>query len=156
MLLSLVSFLAAATLAANDSTVYPVLNHGRVAGSMVVVHRGDSVTVRYVFTDRNRGTRVETRYVIRNDSLLRAETRPVLANEEAGEPTLRLAIVGDSLRRTSDGRTTTEKVQPGVFYTVNATPFDQVRLAQYLLRQPGHQGSVVGSGSARLEIIKET
>src|SRR5215831_20395541 len=86
----ILTLLAAAALAANDSTVYPVLNHGRVAGSMVVVHRGDSVTVRYVFTDRNRGTRVETRYLIRNDSLVHADSRPVLANEETGEPTLRL------------------------------------------------------------------
>jgi imidazolonepropionase-like amidohydrolase len=152
----ILSLLTAAALAANDSTVYPVLNHGRVAGSMIVVHRGDTVTVRYVFTDRNRGARVVTRCVIRSDSLVHAESRPVLANEEAGEPTLRLDITGDSLRRTSGGRTTNEKVQPGVFYTLNATPFDQVRLAQHLLRQPGHQGTVVGGGSARLEIIKET
>jgi imidazolonepropionase-like amidohydrolase len=152
----LLSLLAAATLAANDSTVYPVLNHGRLAGSMVVVHRGDSVTVRYVFTDRNRGTRIETRYIIRNDSLVQGESRPVLVDGDAGEPTLRLDITRDSVRRTSGGSATSEKRQPDVFYTINATPFDQVRLAQYLLRRPGHQGSVVGSGSAHLEIIKET
>lgn len=152
----LLPLLAAAAIAATDSTVYPVLNHGRVAGSMVVVHRGDSVTVRFVFTDRNRGTRVETRYIIRNGSLVHAESRPVLANDQAGEPTARLDVTGDSLRRTSGGRTTSEKLQPGVFSTMSMTPFDQVRLAQYLLHQPGHQGTVVGIGSARLEIVKET
>jgi len=55
-------FLLAVALA-TDSTVYPVLNHDRSAGTMVVVRRGDSVTVRWVFTDRNRGVRIETRYV---------------------------------------------------------------------------------------------
>ena len=152
----LLTFLAAAALAASDSTVYPVLNHGRVAGSMVVVYRGDSVTVRWVFTDRNRGTRVETRYLIRGGSLVHAESRPVLPNEETGEPTMRLDISGDSIHRAVAGRNTAEKVQPGTFYTLNATPFDQVRLAKFLLRQPNHEGNVIGSGSTRLEVVKET
>jgi imidazolonepropionase-like amidohydrolase len=151
----LTAILTAATLAATDSTMYPVLNHGRVAGSMIVTHRGDTVVVRYVFTDRNRGTRVETRYVLHGDSLIHAESRPVLPNEEAGEPTIRLDVQGDSLHRVSPGRTVTEKLQAGTFYTVNATPFDQVRLARYLLRQPNHQGNVVGSGATRLDVVKE-
>src|SRR5437016_3126137 len=91
--------------AANDSTTYPVLNHDRPAGAMVVVRRGDSVTVRYVFTDRNRGTRVETRYVMRGDSLVSMESRPILANEQTGDPTIRLEIAGDSVRRITPVRT---------------------------------------------------
>ena len=152
----LLPILAAATLAAGDSTVYPVLNHGRVAGSMVVVHRGDTVTVRLVYTDRNRGARVETRYVMRGDSLVHADSRPVLANGETGEPTIRLDISGDSIRRVQGGRTVAEKAQPGTFYSLNVTPFDEVQMARYLMRRPGHKGSVVGSGSASLDIVKET
>jgi len=49
--------LLAATVAAADGTVYPVFNHERVAGSMIVKRSTDTVTVRYVFTDRNRGSR---------------------------------------------------------------------------------------------------
>ncbi len=152
----LLPILVAATLAASDSTVYPVLNHGRVAGSMIVVHRGDTVTVRLVYTDRNRGARVETRYVTRGDSLVYAESRPVLANGDLGDATIRLDIVGDSVRRVQRGRTVTEKAQPGTFYTLNVTPFDEVRMARYLFRRPGHKGTVVGGGAASLEIVKET
>jgi imidazolonepropionase-like amidohydrolase len=151
----LLPILAAAALAAGDSTAYPVLNHGRVAGSMVVVHRGDTVTVRLVYTDRNRGARVETRYVMRHDSLIHAESRPVLANGDVGEPTIRLDI-GDSVRRVQSGRTTVDKAQSGTFYSLNVTPFDEVQMARYLLRQPGHKGNVVAAGAASLEIIKET
>ena len=144
----LLPLLAAAALAASDSTVYPVLNHGRVAGSMIVVRRGDSVTVRYVFTDRNRGARVETRYITHGDALVHAESRPVLANNETGEPTTRIDVSADSLHRVSGSQTVAEKVQPGMFYTLNATPFDEVRLAKFLLGRPNHEGNVVGSGSA--------
>ncbi|HEY9229032.1 MAG TPA: amidohydrolase family protein [Gemmatimonadaceae bacterium] len=147
--------LFAALVAANDSTVYPVLNHGRVAGSMVVVTRGDSVTVRYVFTDRNRGARVELRYLIRGDSLRWAENRPVLANEQAGEPTMRMEVVGDSLRRTTQGRTTTEKLAAGTFLGVPFTPWDQARLASYLLRQPTRSATMIGGLTAKAEVVKE-
>jgi hypothetical protein len=151
----MLSLLLAVAIAA-DSTVYPVLNHGRLAGSMIVVKRGDSVTVRYVYTDRNRGTRVEMRYVIRGDSVRWAESRPVLPNEQTGDPTMRLEIVGDSMRRTAQGRTTTERVAPGTFITVPSTPFDQARLAAYLLRQPSRSAPLIGGMTARAEIVKET
>jgi imidazolonepropionase-like amidohydrolase len=152
----LLPLLAAALLAANDSTVYPVLNHGRVCGSMIVVRHGDSVTVRYVFTDRNRGTRVETRYVMHGDALVHAESRPVLANGEVGDATSRIDIAGDSVRRVSRTSTVAEKLDASAIYSLFATPFDQVRVAKFLLRQPNHQGNVAGTGSERLDIVKET
>lgn len=107
------TLLLAAALAASDSTVYPVLNHGRVAGAMTVVKKGDTVTIRYVFTDRNRGTRAEVRFGIRGDSLRWAESRTVLANDELGPLQLRLDVAGDSLRRTIGTRSTGEKLLPG-------------------------------------------
>src|SRR6185436_13743470 len=90
---------AAATVIAADSIVYPVLNHDRPAGTMVVTRNGDSVRVRYIFTDRNRGTRIETREVIRGNTLVSFESRPVLPDERAGDPTIRFELVGDSVRQ---------------------------------------------------------
>src|SRR5437764_1323756 len=104
MLLSLLSSLPLAlglTRPTADSTVYTVLNHDRPAGSMIVWRSGDSARVRYVFTDRNRGTRIEMRYLLRGDSAWLIERRPVLADETVGAPTRRLRVVGDSLVRWS-------------------------------------------------------
>src|SRR5438128_10949919 len=53
-----------------DSVRYVVLNHGRPAGEMTVVHRGDSVVVHYHHVDRNRGPRSETHYrIVRGEVL---------------------------------------------------------------------------------------
>jgi len=79
MLVSLFLAAATATAVAADSIVYPVLNHDRPAGTMVVTRNGDSVRVRYIFTDRNRGTRLEMREVFRGDAIVSMESRPVLA-----------------------------------------------------------------------------
>jgi len=148
-------FLLASALAVADSTVYPVLNHDRLAGSMVVGRDGDTTTVRFVFTDRNRGTRVFSRYVMRDGRILSIETRPVLPDDRLGEPTFRLEIVGDSIRQWSPARTTTDVVQRDVFYATGFSPFDQAMLARHLLRQPGHTTKLPGNASARLEIVKE-
>jgi len=143
---------------ATDSTVYPVLNHDRSAGSMVVVRHGDSVTVRWMFTDRNRGTRLETRYVFRDGRIVYSENRPVLADDRSGEPTSRLEVVGDSIRRWSPARTTTEAYHADIYYSSTFTPFDEVALARFLLRRPDHTTKLPGptSPAMRLEIVKET
>src|SRR4029434_7701097 len=91
----------AATLIAADSIVYPVLNHVRPAGTMVVTRNGDSVRVRYIFTDRNRGTRLEMREVVRKDAVVSLESRPVLADDRAGDPTIRIDMFVDSIRQTT-------------------------------------------------------
>src|SRR3954464_14513719 len=100
----MLTFLLAAAVAA-DSVVYPVLNHDRPAGTMVVTRNGDSVRVRYMFTDRNRGTRIEMREVLRGDAVVSLESRPVLADERSGDPTVRLDLIGDSVRTTTPART---------------------------------------------------
>src|SRR5262245_37500000 len=153
---NMLELLLAATIAATDTTVYPVLNHGRVAGSMVVVRRGDTVTVRYVFTDRNRGTRVETRSVMNGDAIRWFETRPVLADEQAGDPISRIEVVGDSVRRITPTRTTTEAIPSGTYLNVTGTPLDQARLAAYLLRQDGRSAKLYTGGTARADVVKET
>ena len=98
----MIALLLVATAAATpvDSTRWIVSNHGREAGELVAVTRGDSTVVRWVFTDRNRGTRVETRQ--HRDAagrVVRASVRPVLADGTTGEPTDAFAVTGDSVRR---------------------------------------------------------
>src|SRR5437588_7264863 len=84
-----------------DSATFVVLNHGRIAGDMIVIKRGDSVVVRYVFVDRNRGTRIETRYHLdAKGAIVAGEARPVLADGRVGDPTQRYEITGDSLHFT--------------------------------------------------------
>lgn len=148
--------LAALTFAAGDSTVYPVYNHGRLAGSMVVRRSGDSVVTRYVFTDRNRGTRVEMRYAMRGDSVIGIESRPVLADGSAGEPMMSLAFVGDSVRQVMRGRTSVQRADPSVYYSLQATPYDQVLFAQRLLRSANHSAKLSGNRTAHLDVINET
>ena len=117
---------------------------------MVVTRNGDSVRVRYIFTDRNRGTRVEMRYVIRGDSVLSMESRPILPDDRAGDPTIRVEIVGDSVRQWTAARTTVGKAERGTYYTLTFTPFDQARLAKHLLRQPNHTAKLSANSAAHL------
>ena len=155
MLSPLVFSLLASALA-GDSTVYPVLNHNRVAGSMVVVRRGDTVTVRYVFTDRNRGVRLAERYAFHDGHVVYAEARPVLADDRLGEPTSRLEIVGDSVRRWTPIRSSTEHVEPDVYYGGLGTPYDELALADYLLRDPRHSARLAQPKSTlRLEVLQQ-
>ena len=151
----MISLLLAAVVTVADSTVYPVLNHDRPAGSMVVRRNGDTTTVRFVFTDRNRGTRVFSRYVMRDGRIMSIESRPVLSDDRLGEPTFRLEVVGDSIRQWTPARTTSDLLQRDVFYATGFSPFDQATLARHLLRQPGYTTKLPGNASARLEIVKE-
>src|SRR5690348_7257237 len=151
----MIPLLLAATVALADSTVYPVLNHDRPAGSMVVTRRGDTTSVRFVFTDRNRGTRVFSRYVIHDGRILSIENRPVLSDDRLGDPTSRVEIVGDSIRQWTPTRTVTEARKNDVYYATGFSPFDQVLLAQHLLKQPGHTAKLPGNSTAHLEIVKE-
>ena len=143
---------------ATDSTVYPVLNHDRSAGTMVVVRHGDSVTVRWIFTDRNRGVRIETRYVFRDGHVVFVENRPILADDRSGDPTSRIEVVGDSVRRWTPARTITEVYRGDVYYGSTASPFDEVTLAQFLMHRPDHTTKLPGATSPtmHLEIVKET
>jgi hypothetical protein len=152
MLLTLI--LVAGTVAA-DSTVYPVLNHDHRAGSMVVTRSGDTVAVRYVFTDRNRGTRSFARYVVRDGRDVFAEFRPVLADERLGDISNRYEIVGDSVRQWRAGQGVTTALPPGTYYAPGGTPFDHVLLIKYLLQQPQHAAVLSTRTAVRLEILHE-
>jgi hypothetical protein len=141
---------------AGDSVSYPVLNHDRVAGSMVVARHGDSVTVRYVFTDRNRGTRVETRYVIRDGRIVFTESHPILADGRIGDATSRLEVSVDSVRNWTPTKASAERRQPDVYYGAGFSPFDQVTLAKYLLHQPHHTTTLADKHAMmRLAVLRE-
>jgi hypothetical protein len=140
----LLPVLLATRAAAAESTVYPVLNHNYRAGSMVVTQKGDTIGVRYVFTDRNRGTRTFTRYVLRGDRPAFVELRAVLADDQLGDVSRRIEIVGDSIRDARDGKTVTRPLRPRAYPVSGFSPFDQLMLVRYLLRQPAHKAPLSG------------
>jgi len=142
-----------------DSVVYNIYNHGRPAGKMVVWHWGDSARVRYMYTDRNRGARAETRYHIVGGAPVGIEYRSVLANGTASEPMARVELFGDSVRRWSPSKTVTTKMEPGVDYSLSfagiVTPFDELRVAKRLLRQPNHTIKLPGDSTLSLSVERE-
>jgi imidazolonepropionase-like amidohydrolase len=150
-----------AALAALDSTAYIVLNHGRPAGAMQVITRGDSILVRYHHVDRNRGPRIETHYVIRNGVVEAGETwqLPLVgpAPSLLGRPADRFQTtdgrvqwpVGDSVR--SAPRT------PASWYRLRSgTPFDVALLAKFLLSRPDSSAQMLPQGTARVRIVADT
>ncbi|MHB0961768.1 MAG: amidohydrolase family protein [Gemmatimonadaceae bacterium] len=158
MLLHLLALAASASAA--DTTRWIVSNHGREAGDLVVVRTADSAIVRWVFTDRNRGTRVEMRYQLNaKGDLVRGEQRPVLMDGAAGAPTDGFEAGGDSVwYGLGNGMPRTALRRPAAAYvTVRAgTPWEQAKLARYLLAQPARTAAVVGIGAVRAELIADT
>ena len=174
MLMTLLALLAAASLAsplratlAPDTVRYPVLNHGRVAGEMTVIRDGGSVVVRYIYTDRNRGQRVEARYRLSpSGDLIGSEMRSVGANGVAGEPTFRLEITGDSAKMMSlqGGRggttaapvTRSAKVESGMYFRTGGIPWESAFFVRHLLKQPNQTARTFPTGTSRLEIVADT
>lgn len=161
--------------AAADTSRYVVLNHGRPAGEMLVVREGESVVVRYVYTDRNRGARLETRYRLNaSGEIVSGEARPVGLDGAAGEPTERFEVSRDSVRWTvggdgggrggrggrgggGGGSPAGAAYQAGVFYGLRTTtPYELARLARHLLSQPRTTGRMAPGGEVRLEIVADT
>lgn len=158
MLLPLLALAASAVAA--DTTRWIVSNHGREAGDLVVVRTADSAIVRWVFTDRNRGTRVEMRYQLNaKGDLVRGEQRPVLADGRAGAPTDGFVAGADSVwYGLSNGAPRTALRRPPAAYVTvrSGTPWEQARLARFLLAQPSRAAAVIGIGSVRAELIADT
>ena len=157
--------LAAATaLAGSDSSTYVVLNHGRGAGEMVIVSAGDSTVVRYIFTDRNRGTRIQTSYRFSQDRhLLAAYARPIAADGHAGEPTEGFEVRGDSVHWTamsgrggSSGLPAPARAEPGSYVGLRAsTPYEEAALANFLSKQPQMTAKLLHGGSAHAQVVGE-
>ena len=177
MLLPILSLASAALVAtapvAPDTTRYPVLNHGRLAGEMLVIRDGSNVVVRYIYTDRNRGQRVEGRYRLSaTGDLIGLEMRAIGPDGVAGEPTIRYEIAGDSARWTmgqggrgnpagggGGGRgpvKTGVKLEPGMYFRTGGIPWEGALLVRHLLKQPNRTARMLPQGTARLEIISDT
>jgi imidazolonepropionase-like amidohydrolase len=167
-MIALMSLLAAAAVAASDTTSYVVLNHGRWAGDLKIVSAGDSTVARWIFTDRNRGTRLETRYHFGADkALLAADLRQIAADGTAGPALQGFSVHGDSVysvstrgRAGGSGAATPAaggKRNPAQFLGLRfGSPYEQALLANYLLKQPKMTGELLGGLAAHAEIVGET
>lgn len=145
---------------AGDTTIFAIDNHGRRAGDLVVVATGDTVVARLVFTDRNRGSRIETRHVVGRDGRpLRGELRPVLADSSAGAPSESFDVRGDSVRITLTGRDPFSAVLAPHGWPAlrgQTTSFEQAALARHLLARPDRSAPMAGGTVARAEVIADT
>jgi imidazolonepropionase-like amidohydrolase len=121
---------------------------------MTAATRGDSLVVRYLFRDRNRGTRVETRYQLDSrGGMVAGESRPVLPDGSVGEPTERFERRGDSLFAGNVRR----EVANGAWYGLrSSTPWEQAQLARHILARPGRVTAVATGGTVRATIIADT
>lgn len=144
-----------------DTGTYVVLNHGRPAGELSVVARGDTLVVRYHHVDRNRGPRSETRYLIRNGVVLGGATwtLPLYGPEPnpRGRPLDRFEVTGDSVRWRAGDSTRSAPRTPERYYRLRSfTGFDQALLARFLLSRPDRSAELLPAGSVRLEIVADT
>ncbi|MCC6928375.1 MAG: amidohydrolase family protein [Gemmatimonadaceae bacterium] len=179
-LVPLALFLAALPPQARDSLDFIVWNHGRRAGEMQIVRTSgvpgapsaygtspsadESVAVRYLHIDRQRGPRIEATYRLRDGRPVWGELRSGGAQaasvDIAGKPIPLAAsffALGDGVVRSwSEGDTTVTPAPPGAWYRPSViTPYDDAALAAWLLRQPQRQGRVVPAATARVEIVAE-
>jgi len=154
----LLSLLAASTLsAAPDTTTYLVLNHGRRAGSMVVVRDGESVAVRYGHIDRNRGRWMRGQYRITADGrILSGESQALSIDGDPNGPATRFEVVGDSVRWSGRGDGGSAPMPRGGFFRLGATAFDAALLAAHLMEQPRRSAPLLPNGTARVEIVADT
>jgi imidazolonepropionase-like amidohydrolase len=141
-----------------DTLEYVVLNHGRPAGEMRVITAGDSALVRFVYQDRQRGPRLETRY--RFDPA----GNPLLIEQRGLNADAQPTAVFERFERSGTKATWTEAedtirvtAPPDRLYVVRSeTPYFAALLARHLLRQPRHTASLLPTGEARVEIAADT
>lgn len=129
---------AAGLLAATDTTVWTVLNHGRPAGDMTVARDGDGVVVAYQHIDRNRGRWLHHTYALDGaGELRRFEAREFGRDLVPGAVSNTIEVTADSVIQHSGQRRTTRPVVPGMVVTApGASPWEHARVARLALRQP--------------------
>ena len=153
--------LAFALALASDTASYVVINHGRPAGEMQVISRGDSVVVKYHHVDRQRGPRVETRYRIVSGEAVGGRTwqLPLYGPEPAPrpDPADQFEIARDSVFWMVRDSTRGVRRQAGAYYRLRSnTPYDVALMARHLLRQPNRSAPLLPSGTARAEVVADT
>ena len=160
MISTFVSLAIAATVAqaAQDTTSYIVLNHGRPAGEMSVMRSADTVIVHYRHVDRNRGNRNVARYRLSASGTVTAgEVRTVGLYDGvvAEEPSERFELAGDSIRWNVRGGTGATHRDSG-YYRLRASAWDNALLVRELSRRPGRAARLIPGGVARLEFAGDT
>lgn len=158
LLAALTVALSASAAHAQTNTRWLVLNHGTDAGELVVTSRGDSATARWVYTDRQRGTRTEARYAMGTNGLpVSAEARPVLTDGSTGPVNESITLAGDSLRFTSLGMTRTIARTAADFVRLRGgTPWEQAALARALIARPTRSARVNGNSTIRANVVADT
>ena len=147
----------AAQAGADTTVVYPVLNHGRLAGHMTVARGSEETVVRYEYRDRNRGRWLETRYRTSGEGWpVSVETFPI-DNEtgETGERTAWFEAGADSVRWSAGDETRAAPAAPALFYEPVGTPYHAALIARFLLGRPDHRGEAVPGGERRVEVVAE-
>lgn len=152
------ALIGAVTGTAADSVPYVVLNHGRQAGQMSVVTRGDSIMVHYLHIDRQRGPRVDAVYHLGTDQ--RPTRVEILAGgaQSAAPPTSEKYELTDSTVRWRVGADSgSVGGAPTTWYrSRSTTPFDDAILARFLLRQPQQSAPLVPAGTVRVTLVADT
>ncbi|MGE3617348.1 MAG: amidohydrolase family protein [Gemmatimonadales bacterium] len=148
---------------APDPARWLVDNHGRVAGELTAVRTGDSVVVRFIYTDRNRGARVETRYRLGpNGQPVGGSLARIGPDGVAGRPTEAFRIAGDSVHFEVENGVRTAasaaRVEAGAWvgFSTGGTPWEEAALARHLLAAPGLAAPVAPSGRASAEVIADS
>lgn len=141
--------------APTDAPAWIVDNHGRRAGDLTTTSRGDTMVARWIYTDRNRGGRVETRTVRGADGTVRfAEQWTIDAEGRAATLVERVEVVGDSVRITSGGAARVVPRTPAVVVGLRAgTPLETAALAKQLLGR-GTSATTLGGASVRAELVQ--
>ena len=157
-ILCLLCALPIAAQAEADTTVYPVLNHGRLAGHMAVVRGEGKTVVRFEYRDRNRGRWLEMRYQSSGDGWpVSVETYPV-DNEtgETGERSAWFEASADSVRWSVAEETRAVSADPELFYQPSgSTPFHDALIARFLLERPDRRARAVPGEERRVEVVAE-
>ena len=139
-----------------DAPTWIVDNHGRRAGDLIVTQRGDTTVARWIYTDRNRGGRVETRTVRGAAGTVRfAEQRVIDAEGRAAALTERVEVIGDSVRVTTGaGTVRTVARTPDLYVGLRGgTPVETAALAGDLLARGAGATTLAGS-PVRAEVVQ--
>lgn len=147
--------LSAAQAAAAEQR-YQLLIAGKPAGEEVVRETDDGVLeVDYHFNDRGRGPTLKARYQRAADGTLTAMQiegltymkSPVTETFEFSE--------GEARWQNASEQGTAQPAGPAFYAALEATPTEQVLLAQALLRQASRELALLPSGKARIERLAE-
>lgn len=144
--------------AAPDTTVYPVLNHGRLAGHTTVIEGEAETIVRVEFRDRNRGQWFETRTRSSADGWPISIERYAIDNKtgETGERNGWFEASADSVRWSVGDETSAQAAELGIFYQPpGASPFDDARTARFLLVRPDRRVRVVTGAERWADVVAE-